>query len=239
MINEILFPLLLSLLVLFFGLFLLFGLLEYKDRNKKKYDFLSSFPFELGQGEVKKSFLSRFFFTAYGVTYVASSFYILYLNPTLSFLNSLGILLGIVSLFVFASMLALIYVPAYSFRLHLVSSVVFFAFSILADVLMGLTYLNLYQAQLASNIYQNNLAIISLVIMIINFVLAFFKGLILINPKLAHWTELDSSIGSDGVVTSSRPRPFVLAFSEWLVIFLNAISIIAYILGLFLMCCPN
>ena len=230
MINEILFPLLLSLLILFFGLFLLFGLLEYKDRNKKKYDFLSSFPFELVQGEVKKSFLSRFFFTAYGVTYVASSFYILYLNPTLSFLNSLGILLGIVSLFVFASMLALIYVPAYSFRLHLVSSVVFFAFSILADVLMGLTYLNLYQAQLS---------MIALVIMIVNFALAFFKGLILINPKLAHWTELDSSIGSDGVVTSSRPRPFVLAFSEWLVIFLNAISIIAYILGLFLMCCPN
>lgn len=230
MINEILFPLLLSLLVLFFGLFLLFGLLEYKDRNKKKYDFLSSFPFELVQGEVKKSFLSRFFFTVYGVTYVASSFYILYLNPTLSFLNSLGILLGIVSLFVFASMLALIYVPAYSFRLHLVSSVVFFAFSILADVLMGLTYLNLYQAQLST---------IALVIMIVNFALAFFKGLILINPKLAHWTELDSSIGSDGVVTSSRPRPFVLAFSEWLVIFLNAISIIAYILGLFLMCFPN
>ncbi len=227
MINEILFPLLTFLLAFFGGLFLFFGFREYKKRNKKNYDVLTSFPFELVQGSEKGSFLSRFSFVLYAISYVACSFYELYLSPSLSFLNQLGVLLGVVSIFIFISMLIIIYVPAYSFRVHLLSSVVFFALSVLSDVIIGLIYLNLYQAQLN---------IISIIFMSFAFISALFKGLILINPKLAHWTELDTSVGSDNVVTSSRPRPFVLAFSQWLVLFLNALSLVVYMLGLFLTC---
>ena len=227
MINEILFPLLAFVLVFSGGLFLVFGFQDYKKRNKKKYDFLTSFPFELVQGNGRGSFFSRLCFVLYAIIYVASSFYELYLSPSLSFLNQLGVLLGVVSIMIFVSMLIIVYVPAYSFRVHLFFSVVFFALSVLSDVLIGLIYLNLYQAQLT---------IMPLIIMSFAFISALFKGLILINPKLAHWTELDTSVGSDNVVTSSRPRPFVLAFSQWLIIFLNALSLIVYMLGLFLTC---
>ena len=57
MINEILFPLLAFVLVFSGGLFLVFGFQDYKKRNKKKYDFLTSFPFELVQGNGRGSFL--------------------------------------------------------------------------------------------------------------------------------------------------------------------------------------
>ena len=67
---------------------------------------------------------------------------------------------------------------------------------------------------------------------IICLVIALIKGLILVNPRLSKWTELQSSVGSDGVVTSSRPRPFILAFSEWLTLFLDILSLLIYIIGL-------
>lgn len=224
MIGIILFASFLVLLFVFFIFYMVTGCLSYKNRYKKNYDYLSCFPFEMSDSDDKNSHINKFACIGLAIIVAGSSFFLIYLNPTFSSLNSLGIVIGIITLFTMASFVGLNYIPAYVFKYHLILSVVFFSLSALLDIVIGLTFFNLY-SYLSMNKLAMTLAIICLVI-------ALIKGLILVNPKLSKWTELQSSVGSDGVVTSSRPRPFILAFSEWLTLFLDILSLLVYIIGL-------
>ena len=69
---------------------------------------------------------------------------------------------------------------------------------------------------------------------IILFLLALCKGILLVNPKLSRWTELSSYMDQDGVVTTKRPRPFVLASSQWACLLLDLASFLLIALGSYL-----
>lgn len=223
--NIVLFTLFCVLIPDFIAAYLITGFLSYKSRYKKRYDLLSYFPFELSDSDDKYAITCKIFCIAMAIIITGSSFFLIYLNPLFSNLNALGIVIGVICLFTMASFVGLNYVPAYEFKYHLLLAVVFMSLSALFDVVVGLTFFNLY-SYLSLNSLAMGLAITC-------FVIALIKGLIIANPKLSKWTELKSSVGSDGVVTSTRPRPFVLALSEWLCLGLDLISLFIYIIGLY------
>ena len=122
-----------------------------------------------------------------------------------------------------AALIALFYIPAYRFKPH------FFAF-----VLSG--GLTAFGAAISVIICANFYSYVG------NAVIPFaiFTGLfgigamaVLINPKLSNWAKLDSSVDESGAVVERRPKYFVLAFSEWIVLFLAiACSVLSLISSL-------
>ena len=53
----------------------------------------------------------------------------------------------------------------------------------------------------------------------------------LLNPKLAQWAELNATMEKDGSVVTSRPRPFPLAFTEWVLVLINVLATILGLVG--------
>lgn len=63
-----------------------------------------------------------------------------------------------------------------------------------------------------------------IVFAVLLFVLGIASLLPLCNPKLKRWYELEASSNPDGSVSYRRPNVFPLALSEWILLFLLALS---------------
>lgn len=61
---------------------------------------------------------------------------------------------------------------------------------------------------------------------IISYLLAFFALLLALNPRLSKWSMMDKIEQQDGSIIVLRPKIFVLAVTEWLLILLNVLIMI-------------
>ncbi len=75
-----------------------------------------------------------------------------------------------------------------------------------------------------------NTSILSLTFAVLSFVFAALALLPLLNPKLSNYAKLDRVIEKDGTASYQRPKYFVMAFSEWLLTFLDEITLLATII---------
>ncbi len=73
-------------------------------------------------------------------------------------------------------------------------------------------------------------SILSLVFAIFSFIFAGLALLPLLNPKLTNYAKLDQVIEKDGTVSYQRPKYFVMAFSEWLLTFLDEATLLLAII---------
>ena len=62
------------------------------------------------------------------------------------------------------------------------------------------------------------------VFMLALLMLALLSALLLMNPKMADWARLNSTMNEDGSTYTSRPKEFVLAATEWGLFLLNLLS---------------
>ena len=107
----------------------------------------------------------------------------------------------------FASALALVFVSLVPAKFPKEHTALFFlstATSLLTLAMVGFYFLNRYLLGEATN----NAA--TLTVAIILFVFAAFLLLLLVNPKLAHWADMEKVAEKDGTVSLKRPRPFVM-----------------------------
>lgn len=215
----------LSIMAVGFAFFMLLGALDCRER-KRKYDYLSGFIFEYGDAGTTLGIASRTFLSLYFVGGVFGSFSLLFESDFSSFMG-LIIFLGVLAFLSSASAISMSLIPTYHFGPHLLSTVVFFFSSIMVDAVGGIVLLNAYSA--------SNGSIWVMVIAIALFVLALFLVALLFNPKLSRWTELSSYMDEDGAISTCRPRPFVLAFSEWLGLYAGVISFALIAIGSFLL----
>lgn len=213
----------LGLIALSLGAIIGFGLIGYKGNNKKAFSFLSYFPFELNEGHDLWSRLSSYsVFLLAGALALASTGMLWNENfrPFLSvaiFMAIFGILKAVALIFVFR-------VPAYHFKFHCVVSVAYFSLVALTSCFAGIFFLNM------SKVFESG----AIAMMVIEFVCAFLLACIAINPKLSKWTELESVGNEDGSVEIRRPRPFVLALSEWCAIFVDLLATLTFVVGILL-----
>lgn len=195
-----------------------FGTSSFKKTHKASYSLLSDFPFELFEAKDSSSNLARVFFFVYAACSLGQGSLLLILqgNASFQYLLGLGIILLLLKGGEIGTMLGLTYVPAYDTKRHLSLFVAFGGVSFLEALVSGFTSLNLGKMLPEA-------PVLSYAFMIVFFVFALILGLLMLNPKLTRWPELKTEMSEDGSILTTRPRPFVLAFSEWVVVAANLV----------------
>ena len=215
----------LSAVIISVSFVLTFALPTFAKAKKRRYDFLCDFPMELYAEEGVQRSVGLI-----GTVLACLSFIASYCMPLLT--SDLYPQMRLFLLFIFgfacfagAMLYALFSVrPTYP-RAHILFFALFGGASIVTYFLSGIAFLHL-QAISSS---------VGLIFAVIFFVLAAATLGVQLNPKLKNWAKLDSKPSEDGTVIVSRPRPFVLAFSEWILIGIAMLSAILFPLGIFIL----
>lgn len=202
--------------------------MQYKKANGKKYSKTQQFPFELISYNESWLPYSRFLIILIAFFIAASSgLFLSVIGLFTAYISMASFIVasGVLSSFTFA---ALFFVKAtkhlkvhiFTFTLFGVSSALFDTMNMIAFLQMpsngGLPY---FFAAMAG-------------------VLGIGKILFLVNPKLGHWAELDSSVDQDGVVTHTRPNPFVIALTQWVLVIGQIASALLGLIGFFVLILP-
>lgn len=201
------------------------GAHAYKEENKKRYSLLTMFPYEMlegGSGAKNATRVSYYFYLA------ASAFAGSYLLLTLdkhTYLLPLAIVVLVFFVLQNVALLALGLISAYNPKQHLLAYVAYSGLSVLAEASSAVTFANLMPVD-------SSLALGFCVAMV---AFAAIHFLLLVNPRLSHWGELRSTMDEQGNVTTYRPKPFVLAFSEHLALIFSLVSTIVGLLGFLLL----
>ena len=206
------------------AIFLLYFLLgsgqfEYslKDDRKRMYNILTDFPYEMMPKNRKN----------YALIFLAGYFLLSLLTNVSMFINFYDYAPTITGLLIISAFLALSY-AFFNLRIHKLTASLekshlgrFFVMGlalILLTSINGIIFINLSKGC--------KLETLVFVLSIIMFVIALAVAIILVNPRLKTWAKLEKVVDEDGASSLKRPKPFVLAFSEWIVIFLGVLSYI-------------
>ena len=203
----------LALIILVFTLLMVSGNLLYKSRTQNKYSIRNMFPFELNYKVYFKDNLYIHIFV--GLFVMASiGFY-----ATFSFDYSNGyIIFIIISGIVSAIMILLLfYIPLANLRFHLIVDAIFFTLSF-ANV--AATLITAWRAnQLLISWASVTSIVLSILIALLDFAL-------IMNPKLNLNFKPIEVVKENGEKEYLRPKGIVLAFSEWILIFLYIFNIL-------------
>jgi len=211
-----------SLLV--FILAMIYSSIMFRRTQKHAFDIRSEFPFELMDGREQVLRLGRIYLIIWGALDAALSLYLLVTLTSHSFLLWMAVIFAASILLRDVSFFFLFCIPAFHFKPHFtafVSSSGLTAFSSAAAVIVCLNARE-YVGGTAIG-FSIGLGLIGI-----------FAMVIMVNPKLANWAKLESSVDESGAIVERRPKYFVLAFSEWLIVFagllLSTASVIAFVL---------
>ena len=185
----------------------------------ERYSFLRDFPFELYEGEKRESILPKVFLFGFAGFFLLLACYPLFLQgiPDFSFLLPLGILCALLSAATLALFCFLCLAPVIENRHHLALVPFYGAATLIGMVIDALMGLNLAKAF-------PEWKMPGFVFMLVLLVLALLSALLLMNPKMADWARLNSTMNEDGSTYTSRPKVFVLAATEWGLFLLNLLS---------------
>lgn len=204
------------------AVFLILGFANFKKEKKRSFSFLSYFPFEIEEGKGTLSVMTEIASFATSLFVGAFSSALLWDSSFQPFW-SLAIVMVCIGLTKAVLQCLLFRVPAYHFKSHISLVAVSFCLNALSSFVMGLFFLNTRSVEPAS----------CLTFMALEWVFAFANLFLILNPKLAHWTEMKTEVNEDGTTVAKRPRPFVLAFSEWLGMGIDFLSGALFVIGLF------
>lgn len=206
------------------AIFLLYFLLgsgqfetDLKDDRKRMFSILTDFPYEMMPKNRKN----------YALIFLVGYFFLSLLTNVSMFINFYDYAPTITGLLIISAFLALSY-AFFNLRIHKLTASLekshlgrFFVMGltlILLTSINGIIFINLCRGRkLETPVF---------VLSIIMFVIALAVAIILVNPRLKTWAKLEKVVDEDGASSLKRPKPFVLAFSEWIVIFLGVLSYI-------------
>lgn len=201
-----------SVLTVLFLLWIVFGRKGYNAENKEPYSILVYFPQEMLEGKDPMRRSARILLYTYCGIDALASIFPMFLGMLPSGLVPFAVLFIVATILKDAALVSIALAPAYQFKPHLVGFVSFGGFAALSMVLSGV-------------IFGNHVAVnqgLSLTLLVLAAVVGLSEIALMVNPRLAHWTKLNATVDEEGNVDTSRPKPFVLAFTEWLLIFLAA-----------------
>ena len=210
-----------SLLIVSFACVLIFGLAGYKKKNERGYSFLSEFPFELNENQNVLSQVSRVAVYASGLAFALAETSLLWDSDFYPYIT-LGIVITVLGVAKAACYILLYKVPAYHFKAHILVSVLHMALTGLLCAFEGIFFLNLRSVS----------EVPALVLMGCEFAFALLLCILAVNPKMSSWTKMETIGNEDGSVEVVRPKPFVLAFSEWLAVFADFAGTLLFVIGI-------
>ncbi len=210
-----------SLLAITFACVLVFGLVGYKKKNERGFSFLSEFPFELNESKNAPSQISRFAVYASGFAFALAQTSLLWDGDFYPYLT-LGVVIAVLGVAKAACYILLYRVPAYHFKPHILVSVLHMALTGLLCAFEGIFFLNLRTVS----------EVPALILMGCEFALTLLLCVLAVNPKMSSWTKMETIGNEDGSVEVVRPKPFVLAFSEWLAVLADFAGTLLFVIGI-------
>ena len=188
------------------------GASNYNSLSSSKYSFLNCFPFEMNdKPRMRFNFLFRCLLALLAAAYAVPVIFMLKDNDI--FLIRSVMILGI---FLALSMISIFLIDLRYYKTHCVAAIFFFILSVAFNGFVGYTILIFPQYRLYK-IFPFIMFALSLLII----------GLVL-NPKLKQWMRL--AVDENGNL--QRPRISLLAFTEWLVILIDTLSLILMATGI-------
>jgi hypothetical protein len=184
-----------------------------KKRQQEEYSFLSYFPYELFETSRAPHFLTgRIFEGLYLCAFLLSTS-VLFLPGYEDI--SFSILIVIFYVATALGTLSLTLVSLSFPKQHLALFFLTGASMALKDAASGYYLVAIYRYNLEGYV---------LALAIVLFVFALIYALLFLNPRLKDWAKMKAVANPDGTASYVRPRPFVLAFSEWLFIGLDFLA---------------
>ncbi len=190
----------------FFALFMFMGLMNHKRERSgnRRYDFLADFPFELYKTSNPLSSFSRICFIFFELAFCLLPVTILGVDSLVGLTSMAYFLLGAEALkailFTF-----ILFVPASNEKPHFLLAILSFLNGSLVSFFAGLLFFQL----------RVDYPVFAYVFSIILWLLCLCYLLLAINPRLSTWPKM-KVVEEESGAHLERPRPFVLAFSEWL-----------------------
>ena len=215
MINVELAQIAIAVPPLAFLVYLLFSWAGLSTNKPEKLSFLTGFPYEAY--EKKKNSVGF-----YALIVFLASEALLNVSMFVNFFDAsadvigLLILSSILTITMFFLIIRIHTLTASREKIHLTRFYLMGLGLLLLSSVNGIIFLNLSKGT------ENETAV--LVTSIMQFVVALSCVFILINPRLKNWAQLEKVVDEDGGSSLKRPKPFVLAFSEWIIIFLSLLA---------------
>jgi hypothetical protein len=201
--------------------FFIFGILAayilYQKKQQRKYSFLNEFPYELYQG-IDQKYISIFYIIqmVQALGFIVFGFYSFTDNK-----NYYGIILLTSWTLTALLMAALSFVKLRSMRGHITIVAFLFTLTLVNAIFLGIYF------------YKTIYLDVPLAFPIISFVLAAVVLGLMINPLLKRWPYMDKIEQQDGQIIILRPKFFVLAYTEWLLILINYLLMLLAFIGNF------
>ena len=201
---------------------LMLGRKAYAEEERSRYSFLIHFPYELYGGHTPQRHVARvliYVFCGFDALACALPLIFLDFHPSLLSLAIMVFVFGILKNIALSIMVS---VPAYEFKPHLITFTAFGGAEVLQCVLGVLFFINRFTVSEG----------VALTFAIVVGAVGLSAAIALANPRLSKWTKLDAVIDEDGAITTSRPRPFPLAFTQWILILLSGLMTLLISIGL-------
>ncbi len=199
--------------ILFFIFFFVASKAHYKNKYNVKYTPRNMFPYELNyDAKVTDNWMGNILYLFFSIAMVGV-FICLFRTTDSAILLTLcivGVIVNVMGLFI-------PFVPVKYARAHLLIDILYFILTFFTLACVALT---------AFEDYQNFDGVFSLVMTIVAAVFTILYFAVIMNPKLSGWAKMDKNENSDGTVYYSRPKYFPLAYTEWLTILTNIITMV-------------
>ena len=203
--------------IFLFACFLIASIFNYKARFKKSYHLRSHFPYELNyHGRYKDNIYGNLIYALFVIAIVV---FLIFFNNAYS--NGYLIFALIGGAITLVCLSALVYIPIDQLRIHMIVVALAFISSLMFSFAIVLA---------AYFKYKDNSSVPALVSLIFSSVVTVIYAILILNPKLTHWAEMDDRVNEDGTVSKVRPKYFVLAYSEWALFFLYLLSLISLLI---------
>lgn len=198
---------------LFGFIFIIVSKIHYSNKYNNSYSIKGMFPYEL-------NFKARFHDNFYGNSSIVLSsvgmisFYIYLLIE--NHISPLFLWLSISGIISCLCCLGFVFVPLFFLKIHLLVDALCFGTTLIKLTLIFISCLT-----------KNNSdpSIMNNVVMYLSLVSSLIVLILIINPKLSIRFSYQTKINDKGESIKIRPKWIVLAFSEWLLIFFNYISL--------------
>lgn len=206
-----------AMAVIFFLLTIVFSLSNYRTKQGRNYSFLNEFPYELSQG-VEQRFVIYLYFSQMmqALGFVLFGFY--------AFVD-LAHYFGII-LIVSWTLTALLGASIFFVKLRSMKGHIAIVACLITFTLVNAVFLGIY---IFKTIYLDA----PLILPIICWILAAIVAFLAINPALKRWPFMDKIEQQDGTIIILRPKFFVLAYTEWAIIFINMLLLLVGFIAYF------
>lgn len=202
-----------SIIALIAGLVTLFYC--YKKEYQAPYRIRNTFPYELIEGKTTTNVMIGKILMV--LSFVALGVYFIVFPGDRSNLGVIKVIAGfinVIGILTVLSFFGIALVNMKNVKLHMIADAFFFAFSFIlttAIAIMGFWTLKDTTAS-GADVKKLILAGVASLVGIVQMIMFF-------NPKLRNWAQLEEKSDENGSMVYSRPKWFVLAYSEWTFVF--------------------